>query len=315
MAGKSSRRRAYLRSLRKNVELGSSDCTKRAIIKKNLVGSLPGVGPFLSKISDFGFKPLGIVKLQKVPKLKIVRIETEIYGLGADFVIPVAQLWSNSSFCTCTSTFIPQYQSSYANIKLMNLSIKILPSCQVSERQGEWCLAFTPFLRLGDSKIHLSNYKNGTVPGFNTLCRLPGSVHGLASEPLEINYSTRSNTYLQMFHSEDVYVGAVRIAYQDTLRSKYSGFKSSEFAPVVILSGKLKSGVLSHFGTRSVDSKIWDNLQKTAMTACVSSGITTFTIINDQSYKCKDNDKNCLVSGNIRTSPRVTAGVEVECQY
>lgn len=274
---------------------------------KTLVGSIPGIGPLLANIADFGFKALGITKTPIFSATQsFAAEETEVFGLGADMVLPMATPWKNSELCTVqasSSALLPTYQSAFTTVKLVNIQIKLLPSSKVSDRQGEWAMVFVPFLGPEDILEHKIQARTGDVPTFNGVCRSPGAVYGSASRPLVLNYSTRSNAYLQMFHSEDTFIGALRIAYQDTLRDRFIGFTASEVAPEVQISGHMIPGNMARTGMHTIQHRPWDNIQSTAMSLVSGNGHRVISLQKDANFKCIENGTNCKVTGQARVSP------------
>lgn len=264
---------------------------------KTLLGLIPGVGTALAGVADFVFKSLSITK-QRLTTGQF-KGETSIFGLGAFLEIPVAAIWQNSDLCQLdgtSTTLAPTYVSMFETVRLINVTFKVIPASKFGDRQGEWAMAFTPYMNPTDSADLLT--QGITVPSYNTVCRRPGAVFGSASRPLQLSYSTTGNTYLEMHHPENVMIGYLMIAFQDTLRDNFSQFKASEIAPEVIISGRVQPGAMA-LTYNGLATKIRDVIKSINMSLVSYDGSRVGNLIDDGNYHHYADQPHHYCSGRI----------------
>lgn len=273
-----------------------------AVGARTLIGSLPGIGPLLAAISDFAFKSIGITGNDLTTR-NVKSTVTEIFGLGAEFLIPLGKVWRGSEYATPKgfedTGLKTSFSSIFDSVQLLDLEIKVIPATKMSERQGEWTMCFTPFTSPDSIEEYKVDGRNAEVPVYNAIVRKPGAVYGSASRPLTLVYSTANNGYLRMYHPEQIFIGMLQLAYQDTLRDRYATFTAAEVAPEVLITGHIRPGPYARRGHSELVTEIFDNCRLTAMSLYNKDATRKKQLILDSTFKCEDDTINCKVSGTI----------------
>lgn len=274
---------------------------------RTLISTIPGVGSFLDKIADFAFKAIGLTSSLSTETTKLAAAETNLVGLSAEIIIPISTVWSNSNLATIddgSNLYRPTVTSQYNSVRLLEVGFKLIPASKLQDRQGEWAMCFIPFRSANDLiEFKNSDHKN-VIPSYNAVSRKAGAVFGSGANPLQLVYHPRGNVYLQQFHTEDTFFGVLMIGYQDTLRDRPIAFTAAEVAPEVIVTGKVMAGNQTSSGVEIIATGIWDNLSANAMAIVNQESGYTAALISDADFKCKEDGKKCLVTGNVFHYPK-----------
>jgi len=267
---------------------------------KTLVSTIPSTGKILSGVVDYTFKPLGLVDdLSRARKGRYLNdIITRYVSLAARFNIHATCILAGSR--TSLSVDSRSILTQYADARIVNLMIKLIPSGILSSRSGCWHIGFQPFFNDSD-ETRAGIAEKTWVPTEQGIHRTYLSATGPASKPLVIEYTPAvQDGRAYMFNPLDSAFGQISIRYDCYDREKYLEFTPEDFNCDTIVSGLIETRVTSsmpstNHGAYRYDVFVTDKLGRGTINL-QQPGIRSVNLRLDT---CIPDDSYCINNGLV----------------
>lgn len=220
---------------------------------KSLVSSVPAIGSILATAADFAFRSIGLASTV-VEESGQIMAEVENFALAARFSIKLCSLLCGSRSCVQVDQG-RQVLCEYLDGRVIQLTIRVMPTNPSSQRAGEWCLTLQPFFASGDeTSAGFANQLQGTVfPMWQEQRRAFLSVVGPSDKPLVLRYRPRVTDGRAFgFQYLGSVFGEISIMYRSFARSNAAAFSVGEFSCETIVEGILECRTTPSAGTGTI---------------------------------------------------------------
>lgn len=308
MAGRQNRRsqKKNVRQTRRRRRIGRKQSGLGRIIAtgaKSLISSIPVVGTTLASIADFGFKAFGLTTVSKPTVGSTLSGDVRQSSLVARFEITPASILAGSKGCVQLDMG-KKIISQYAEGRIININIEIIPVGDLNKRAGDWHLAFQPYFCPGSSSE--AGVNSIWLPTEQGIHHMYISRTGPANKTLSLNYRPRpvDGSAFQFGDLSRGY-GEIAIRYDNYCRADYGDFKASEFGCDVKISGTVETRTSAAMPPTSsggyvFDTLVLDRLKSVGMYIMNPSRPNPWTCILNTGFSCTDQDGYCTVSGIVR---------------
>lgn len=200
-----------------------------------LLSYIPG-GTVFKPLADYAFKSFGwkTSSIHLSDPEQINAIVLKVAGVSCNVGLSLSSIVANSQFGAQATSSVDSVTrttliSKFDEVKINSIRITILPTGQISSRQGMWCAVFLPIYDAeADTDLQGTNSKLRSIPSYNDIQILNGCVTKPATQRIVINY-TPSTPYTKDYHRLKSYVGVLKIAYLDMERADAAPIEPSEF--------------------------------------------------------------------------------------
>lgn len=219
---------------------------------KELVSSVPVIGPILGSLADVTFQSFGLSRRDlyaygpgsTIPStagdVAICRMYTRFDVFPAALLVGSKVALPSDTNRAVTTTFVDG--------RVISLTVTLRPSSAVLTRQGEWHLSIQPYFNVtdydqsGDPNINQPGGISSQYPPYEEAMRRNYlSTSGPASQPLALTYKPRvQDGRAYQYNRMDSRFCHVSILYTQYIRDAYTTFPASEFAPEILISGSVE---------------------------------------------------------------------------
>lgn len=220
---------------------------------KSLVSSVPTIGPIIANVADFAFRAIGLASSVSEESGQVLA-EVENFMLAARFHVRLSSLLCGSRSCVQVDQG-RQVLCEYLDGRVIQITIRVLPTNPSAKRLGEWCLTFQPFFSDGDeTSAGFAPQLQGTVfPMWQEQRRAFLSVVGPADKPLVLRYRPRVTDGRAFgFQHLAAMFGEVSIMYRSFARTNKEAISVDEFSCETVVEGILECRTTPSAGTGTI---------------------------------------------------------------